>query len=50
MTMESLGNLRDFVSSLAVLVALVYLSVQTKLMVKATRQQSHNDILAGGRN
>lgn len=46
MTMESLGNLGDFISSLAVLVTLVYLSVQTKLMVKATRQQSHSDILA----
>jgi hypothetical protein len=46
MTMESLGNLGDFISSLAVLVTLVYLSVQTKQMVKTSQQQSHSDILA----
>jgi hypothetical protein len=46
MDMQTLGNLGDFISSLAVLVTLIYLSVQTKQMVKTSRQQSHSDILS----
>jgi hypothetical protein len=46
MDMQILGNLGDFISSLAVLVTLVYLSVQTRQMVASGQQQSHSDILA----
>lgn len=46
MDMQTLGNLGDFISSLAVLITLVYLSVQTRQMVASSQQQSQSDILA----
>jgi len=46
MDMQTLGNLGDFISSIAVLVTLVYLAIQTKQMVNTGQQQSHSDILA----
>ena len=46
MDIQSLGDLGDFISSIAVLVTLIYLAVQTKHMVKSNQQQSHSDILA----
>lgn len=46
MDMQTLGNLGDFIGSLAVLVTLIYLSVQTRQMVASGQQQSHSDILA----
>jgi hypothetical protein len=44
--METLGNLGEFIGSIAVLITLVYLAVQTKQSVKAVRQKSHSDLLA----
>jgi len=46
MDIQTLGNLGEFIGSLAVLVTLVYLSVQTRQTVKTARQKSHSDILA----
>ena len=46
MDIHTLGNLGEFIESLAVLVTLVYLAVQTRQTVKTVRQKSHSDILA----
>ena len=46
MDFSALGDLGDFISSIAVLVTLVYLSIQTRHMVASARQQSHSDILS----
>ena len=46
MNIETLGNLGEFIGSLAVLVTLVYLSIQTRQTVAMSRQSSHSDILA----
>jgi len=46
MDIQTLGNLGEFIESLAVLVTLVYLAVQTRQTVKTVRQKSHSDILA----
>jgi hypothetical protein len=46
MNIETLGNLGEFIGSLAVLVTLVYLSIQTRQTVVMSRQRSHSDILA----
>jgi len=46
MDIQTLGNLGEFIGSLAVLVTLVCLSVQTRQTVKTVRQKSHSDILA----
>ena len=46
MDIQTLGNLGEFIGSLAVLVTLVYLAVQTRQTVKTVRQKSHSDILA----
>ena len=45
MTIEQLGSIGEFVGSLAVLITLGYLSIQTRQMNKANRQRSHADIL-----
>lgn len=45
MDIQTLGNLGDFIGSLAVLVTLIYLSIQTKQTVTNARQSSHSDIL-----
>jgi hypothetical protein len=46
MNIETLGNLGEFIGSLAVLVTLVYLSIQTRQTVAMSRQSSHSDILS----
>lgn len=46
MNIQTLGSLGEFIGSLAVLVTLVYLSVQTRQPVKTVRQKSHSEILA----
>ena len=45
MDLQTLGNLGEFVGSLAVLVTLVYLSIQTRQAVTMARQKSLSDIL-----
>jgi hypothetical protein len=46
MDIQTLANLGEFIGSLAVLVTLIYLSIQTKQTVTNARQSSHSDILA----
>ena len=46
MDIQTLGNLGEFIGSVAVLVTLIYLAVQTKQTVKTVRQKSHSDILS----
>ena len=46
MEVETLGNLGEFIASIAVLITLIYLAVQTKQSVNANRQKSHSDLLA----
>lgn len=45
MDIQTLGNLAEVIGSLAVLVTLIYLSIQTKQTVTNARQSSHSDIL-----
>jgi len=45
MDIQTLGNLGEFIGSLAVLVTLIYLSIQTRQTVTHARQSSHSDIL-----
>lgn len=45
MDIQTLGNLGEFVGSIAVLATLVYLSIQTRQSNKVARQQSNSDIL-----
>jgi len=45
MNIQTLGNLGDFIGSLAVLVTLVYLSIQTRQTVTISRQSSLSDTL-----
>ena len=45
MDIQTLGNLGEFIGSLAVLVTLLYLAIQTKQTVTITRQSSLSDIL-----
>ncbi len=45
MDIETLGNLGEFIGSIAVLVTLVYLAVQTRQTVRAAKQQSSSDLL-----
>jgi len=45
MDIETLGNLGEFIGSLAVLVTLVYLAIQTRQTVTIARQTSLSDIL-----
>ncbi len=46
MDIETLGNLGEFIGSIAVLITLVYIAVQTRQTVTAARQQSNSDLLA----
>jgi hypothetical protein len=46
MDIETLGNLGEIVGSIAVLITLIYLALQTRQTVKADRQKSHSDLLA----
>jgi hypothetical protein len=46
MEIETLGSLGEFVGSIAVLVTLVYLSVQTRQATKAAQQRSLSDVLS----
>lgn len=46
MNIQTLGNLGEFIGSIAVLVTLVYLAIQTKQSVKTAQQRSHSDILS----
>ncbi len=46
MTIEMLGNLGEFIGSIAVLITLVYLAIQTRQSVKTAQQSSHSDILS----
>ncbi len=46
MNIETLGSLGEFIGSIAVLVTLIYLAIQTRQSVKASQQKSHSDILA----
>lgn len=46
MDIQTLGNLGEFIGSLAVLVTLIYLAIQTRQTGKTVRQKSHSDILA----
>ena len=45
MDIQTLGNLGEFVGSLAVLITLVYLAIQTRQTVTIARQTSLSDIL-----
>jgi hypothetical protein len=45
MNIQTLGSLGEFIGSLAVLVTLVYLAVQTRQTVINARQRSYSDIL-----
>lgn len=45
MDIQTLGNLGEFIGSLAVLVTLVYLAIQTRQTVTVARQTSLSDIL-----
>ena len=45
MDIQTLGNLGEFIGSLAVLVTLLYLAIQTKQTVTIARQSSLSDIL-----
>jgi hypothetical protein len=45
MDIQTLGNLGDFIGSLAVLVTLIYLAIQTRQTVTIARQTSLSDIL-----
>jgi len=45
MDIQTLGNLGDFIGSLAVLVTLIYLAIQTRQTVTIARQTSMSDIL-----
>jgi hypothetical protein len=45
MDIQTLGNLAEVIGSLAVLITLIYLSIQTKQTVTNARQSSHSDIL-----
>ena len=50
MDIESLGNLGEFIGSIAVLITLVYLTVQTRQSVKVAKQRAQSDILAREQN
>jgi hypothetical protein len=45
MDIETLGNLGEFIGSIAVLVTLVYIALQSRQSVKMARQHSHSDML-----
>lgn len=44
MDIQTLGNLGEFIGSLAVLVTLIYLAIQTRQTVTIARQTSLSDI------
>ena len=45
MSIETLGNLGEFIGSIAVLITLIYLAIQTCQTVKAAKQRSNSDLL-----
>ena len=45
MDIETLGNLGEFIGSIAVLITLIYLAVQTRQTVTAAKQRSNSDLL-----
>ena len=45
MDIQTLGNLGEFIGSLAVLVTLLYLAIKTKQTVTIARQRGLSDIL-----
>ena len=46
MTISDIGSIGEFIGSIAILVTLVYLTIQTRHSVKASKQKSHSDILS----
>jgi hypothetical protein len=45
LNIETLGNLGEFIGSIAVLITLVYIALQTRQTVTATKQQGNSDLL-----
>jgi len=46
LSIQTLGSLGEFIGSIAVLITLVYLAVQTRQTVKAAKQRSNSDLLS----